>query len=226
VLFINDLNLERGHIDLEHLKRREGSLRKLRYEVKMVPVAGKQPVPIVTGRLLDEKGAGVPPKTPKHEDDLEFIVMTLRVVMGNRATTVELLAKVRELKSDRNGLAKGWGDTSFYDRLAILRDRGRIVGGGGKGEYISVVEIQPEKAGGGVQEGLLRSDHSAPKGGGAERSDLNDSESLRNHSGRSGRSDAIQGGEDGQVATDNGTGVLGNEVELEKADALLKKVVP
>jgi hypothetical protein len=216
VLFVNEMEPDAGYMKLEHQKRREGREVEMTLEVKLVPVAGKpQPVPIVTGRLWDAMGAAGPPKSSRPEDDLEFIVATLKVVLGNRATTVELLAKVQELKTGQ----KGWGETSFYDRLKILRDRGRVVGGGGKGEYIWVVEIQPEKPEEGVRNTSLRSDHSAPKGGGAERSDLYDSASLRNNSGRSDRSDEIQGRTEGHSTREDGVSVPSGEDLIAKATA-------
>ena len=53
--------------------------------------------------------AAAPPKRSTYDDDLEFIVVTLKILMLNKATTKQLLAKVQEIKRDKNGaVLRGW----------------------------------------------------------------------------------------------------------------------
>jgi hypothetical protein len=96
--------------------------------------------------------AAAPPRSSQPEADLEFIMTTLKILLLNKATTVQLVAKLQELKRDKNGaLLKGWSTSSIYEKLATLRERGRLTGGGGEGEYNSVVNawgdaVQPDNS--------------------------------------------------------------------------------
>jgi hypothetical protein len=182
---------DKGYIKFTHKKRRGGpKLKEFAYEVKLVGVDRcEHPVPVVTGRRYGASGAEVK-SSPKQEDGLEFMLETLRIVLGNRATSAEWRRKVQELKTDGNGeLVMGWADTSFHEKLKVLKEEGRVVGGGGEGEYYSV---QPGK---GREE--LQSNHSAPdslsKESGVVRSGLEDSGPLRNHSENENRSGSSQG---------------------------------
>jgi hypothetical protein len=194
VLFVNAMEPDMGYMELEHQKRREGrEVEKMVLEVKLVDVASKpQPVPIVTGRLCDALGTVVPPKSTKPEDDQEFIVATLKVVLGNRATTVDLVKKVQELKTDSNGaVLRGWAKATIYEKLAILREQGRIAGGGGEGEYNRVVD-QPTSP---VPTTPVVQSHIDM---GLDWSGMDNSEALQNHSRTDNWSGSSQGRTEGQ----------------------------
>jgi hypothetical protein len=167
------------------------------------------------------------PKQTKVEESLDDMCLVLSLLLGNKATAVEWEKAMAEWM--KKGKKKPWAHSTFFERLKLLKERGRIIGGGGQDETYSVVTQPEEGSGEATPEAQPNhSDHSPLQGEWSSRSGFGSSEALRKHSENENRSGSSEGSEGGQIPTDNGIrgGSIENEVELEKADALLKKVVP
>jgi AAA domain-containing protein len=106
-----------------------------------------------------------PKAKTKEDEDLEDMEMLLECFLGNKATFTAWLEqmwkyfKVKEDDKDK----KGWSKRSFARRLDILKEKGRVTGGGNQGDFYSVVnteeaerarrgEIQPESTKTGARE--------------------------------------------------------------------------
>jgi hypothetical protein len=96
---------------------------------------GFESIPVVmTGGLdatLNKKVEDA--KKPKSEQDLEKMMVMLAEDFGGSALHDDWLAELKDKYGPR-----GWSDATFDRKLGILRQRGQVVGGGVKGEPITL----------------------------------------------------------------------------------------
>jgi hypothetical protein len=150
-----------------------------------------------TGRTMLSVIPGIAPAKPKQtkvEESLDHMCLVLELLLRNRATAAEWergMAQWME-KSKK----KPWAQSTFFERLKLLKEQGRIIGGGGQDETYSVVGEYNRRQG---SEGTTpeaqpnHSDHSPLQGEWSSRSGFGSSEALRNHSDYDNRSGSSQG---------------------------------
>jgi hypothetical protein len=97
--------------------------------------------------------AAAKPKTTKLDRELDDMLLVLDLLLGNKATAAEWEKAMAEWMEKSK--KKPWASSTFFERVKLLREQGRVVGGGGQGEFYSVAtQIQPEAQ--------PQSDHSDP----------------------------------------------------------------
>jgi AAA domain len=143
---------------------------------------GMEKVPIVTAKgqefnLVISKEVtevtAAAAKASKQTDDLEDMLDILATICRNKATRTEWMTAMQNY-------GRGWSEPNFDKKLAILKKKGWVTGGGAKGEYYSVAD----GAGGTTANGGGEADHpqdypqpilpspSPPKGGEGDEGNL------------------------------------------------------
>jgi hypothetical protein len=84
------------------------------------------------------------PRTTKGERDLQIMVMVLELRLRNRATAKEWETGMAEWMTENK--RKPWAPSTFFEKRKMLVEQGRVVGGGGEGEFYEVARIQPDVA--------------------------------------------------------------------------------
>jgi hypothetical protein len=139
------------------------------------------------------------PRQSKVEKDLDLMCMVLSLWLGNRATAAEWEKGMADWMTKTG--RKPWAQSTFFERLKLLKEQGRIIGGGAQGEFYSVVAWTQPETGEGVQANHSESNHSdrSPlQGERSSRSGFGDSKELRKHSENENRSGSSQGRAEGR----------------------------
>jgi hypothetical protein len=168
------------------------------------------------------------PKQNKVEKSLDGMCLVLSLLLRNKATAAEWEKGMADWMA-KSG-KKPWAPSTFFERLKLLKEQGRIIGGGGQDEPYSVVltddRIQPEEGSGESTPDLSQkhSDSDLLQRDRSSRSAFWSSEALRNHSDYENRSGSSQGSEEGKGPTaeplSKGAEALRQTAELfEKAKA-------
>ena len=85
-------------------------------------------------QLVVASGAPAAKQPTKEDEDLDMMEFNLEAILGNRATRTQWLKQMQHYSK-----GEGWSEATFDRRLGTLKKQGRITGGGGQGEYYSVV---------------------------------------------------------------------------------------
>jgi hypothetical protein len=74
----------------------------------------------------------------KKQDQLGDMEFVLELHLGNKATRTEWMTKMQNY-------GRGWSEPSFDKKLKLLKEQGRVAGGGGQNEYYSVAYTDQAK---------------------------------------------------------------------------------
>ena len=78
-------------------------------------------------------------KSSKKLDDLTAMETVLELTLGNKATRTQWMAGMQNY-------GRGWSEANFDRKLGQLKIQGRVIGGGGQGEYYSVSYSEQARA--------------------------------------------------------------------------------
>jgi hypothetical protein len=78
-------------------------------------------------------------KSSKKDDDLTAMENVLVLLLGNKATRTQWMAKMQNY-------GRGWSEANFDRKLGQLKQQGRVTGGSGQGVYYSVSDSAQAQA--------------------------------------------------------------------------------